>query len=57
MCVCVCVCPQVQEAVGTDVSSMQEVMERMAEAVRTDSIETLTMTVGTQVRVYVCVCV
>jgi hypothetical protein len=39
----------VQAAVGNDARDMQEVMARMSAAVEKDTIETLTMTVGTQV--------
>lgn len=39
-----------QGAVGKDVSSMEQVMERVAKAVETDKVETVTMTVGTQRR-------
>mmetsp|Transcript_20304 Transcript_20304/g.60310 ORF Transcript_20304/g.60310 Transcript_20304/m.60310 type:complete len:216 (-) Transcript_20304:1186-1833(-) len=41
---------QIQDAVGRDVSSMEQVMERMAQAVEADRVETVTMTVGTQRR-------
>ncbi|KAF5828398.1 hypothetical protein DUNSADRAFT_17668 [Dunaliella salina] len=41
---------QIQAAVGTDATSLEEVMMRMAKAVETDAVETLTMTVGTQRR-------
>jgi hypothetical protein len=39
-----------QAAVGTDASSMEDVMQRMAKAVESDKVQTLTMTVGTQRR-------
>ncbi|KAG1679460.1 hypothetical protein FOA52_007752 [Chlamydomonas sp. UWO 241] len=41
---------QIQEEVGKDVSSMEQVMERMAKAVEGDRVPTVTMTVGTQRR-------
>ncbi|KXZ55990.1 hypothetical protein GPECTOR_2g1542 [Gonium pectorale] len=41
---------QMQEAVGDDAGSMEEAMERMARAVQSDAVETVTMAVGTQRR-------
>ncbi|GAX74028.1 hypothetical protein CEUSTIGMA_g1478.t1 [Chlamydomonas eustigma] len=41
---------QIQSAVGKDVTSMEQVMERMAKAVEKDEIQTVTMSVGTQRR-------
>ena len=39
-----------QEKVGTDASSMQELMDRVQQAVMSGAVESLTMTVGTQRR-------
>jgi len=41
---------QIQNAVGKDVTSMEQVMERMAKAVEREEIQTVTMSVGTQRR-------
>ena len=41
---------EIQQAVGRDATSMDEVMKRMANAVEKDEVATLTMTVGTQRR-------
>jgi len=42
-------CP-LQEAVGADVSSAEELYSRIQQAVQTSSIETVTMTIATQRR-------
>eukprot|EP00195_Chlamydomonas_chlamydogama_P006118 CAMPEP_0202908678 /NCGR_PEP_ID=MMETSP1392-20130828/46850_1 /ASSEMBLY_ACC=CAM_ASM_000868 /TAXON_ID=225041 /ORGANISM="Chlamydomonas chlamydogama, Strain SAG 11-48b" /LENGTH=418 /DNA_ID=CAMNT_0049598121 /DNA_START=84 /DNA_END=1340 /DNA_ORIENTATION=+ len=41
---------QMQSVVGTDATSKDQVLERMARAVETDEVETVAMTVGTQRR-------
>lgn len=41
---------EVQEAVGSDAGSLDEVMQRMAKAVEGDKVQTLTMTITTQRR-------
>lgn len=45
-------CPHVclQEVVGEDAGSFQEAMSRMAKAVESDEVETVTMSTGTQRR-------
>ena len=40
----------VQEAVGTDATSMEELMERVQSAVNSGAVESLAITVGTQRR-------
>jgi hypothetical protein len=39
-----------QEAVGTDANSMEELMERVQSAVNSGAVESVTITVGTQRR-------
>lgn len=39
-----------QEAVGTDATSMEELMERVQKAVSSGTVESVTITVGTQRR-------
>lgn len=41
---------QMQEAVGTDANSMEELMERVQSAVNSGAVESVTITVGTQRR-------
>ena len=43
-----------QEVVGTDATSMEELMERVNRAVSSGTVESVTMTVGTQRRAGAC---